>query len=360
MTDLTRRNQIPVVHNPVSLSHNPPYEVLSGCFQPYQESPERYHRILKALLDDPQARYLEHKISLNGGEIDTDELDRAIGRVHDREYLDFLREIYVEWVNEGGSKDAVLPESFLRNDVLLESSLPSNVNQSAIARTGRFSFDLSAPITADTRVAALASALVAITASRILADDSTLRASFALCRPPGHHATPGLCGGYCYLNNVAIAVRDYQDRCTGTSPSSLDEKPKVAILDIDYHHGNGTSKVFYNDPSVLYVSLHGSPDYPYYTGSSHERGGPQAQDLNLNFPLPLGTGDAQYVSMLQEATNAIDHFEPELVFVSLGVDTFVDDPLTQFELTLDVYPRIGETIARLGKRTVFILEGGYC
>ncbi|GAA5971243.1 hypothetical protein JCM3765_007517 [Sporobolomyces pararoseus] len=346
-----------VIHCPLSLSHNPPHEILSGCLQPYFEAPERYHRILEALLQD-EDRYKECRLNLELEDVaEKEELRTAVERVHEGGYLAFLSEIYNEWIAEGGSKDAVLPETFLRKDLLLEDTLPNNVKQSAIARTGQFSFDLSAPITADTRIAALASAWVAITATRQLLEvrEESARGVFALCRPPGHHSAPALCGGYCYLNNVAIAVRDFQARSGSSS-----QPPKVAILDIDYHHGNGTSKIFYDDPSVLYVSLHGSPDYPYYTGSASERGGSLALGLNINYPLPLGTDNKQYLATLQTAISDISRFSPEMVFVSLGVDTFIDDPLTQFNITSEAYPEMGKLIAALRKRTVFVMEGGYC
>ncbi|GAA5912617.1 histone deacetylase family protein [Sporobolomyces salmoneus] len=345
-----------IFHNPLSLTHNPPHEILSGCLQPYFESPERYHRILDTLLVDKD-HYEGCELDLQAQEVETkEELNEAISRVHERAYTDFLKEIYDEWTAEGGSKDAVLPETFLRNDLLLGSTLPENVKKSAIARTGQFFFDLSAPITKDTWIAALASAQVALTASRWL-DTALAPAVFALCRPPGHHSTESLCGGYCYLNNIAIAVRDYQS----TPLRSLKRRrPKVAILDIDYHHGNGTSKIFFNDPSVLYVSLHGSPDYPYYTGSESERGGPSALGTNLNYPLPLGTDNTLYLKTLSEAVKQIDRFEPDRVFVSLGVDTFIDDPLTQFSITREAYPEMGKLIATLQKKTVFVMEGGYC
>ncbi|GAA5980936.1 hypothetical protein JCM5350_004771 [Sporobolomyces pararoseus] len=356
--DTTSRLQsLKVVHCPLSLSHNPPHEILSGCLQPYFEAPERYHRILDALLHD-QDRYIEYRLDLKPEEAaGNEDLRRAVERIHEGDYLAFLSEIYNEWVAEGGSKESVLPETFLRKDLLLEATLPNNLKRSAIARTGQFSFDLSAPITADTRIAALVSAWVAITATRQLLEsrEESLRGVFALCRPPGHHSAPALCGGYCYLNNVAIAVRDFQARSNSSS-----QPPRVAILDIDYHHGNGTSKIFYNDPSVLYVSLHGSPDYPYYTGSASERGGPLALGFNINYSLPLGTGNEEYLATLQNATNDISRFSPEIVFVSLGVDTFIDDPLTQFNITTEAYPEMGKLIASLQKRTVFVMEGGYC
>ncbi|GAA6005755.1 histone deacetylase family protein [Rhodotorula paludigena] len=347
-----------VFHSPLSLTHDPPYEILSGCAQPYFESPQRYHRILAALLASPA--FEERRLDWRTDEVVTAELLRAVRAVHDEEYLAFLEEIYDEWIAEGGSKDAALPETFLRQDLLLQPSDGTEGRGSAIARIGRYSFDLSAPVTADTWTAALASTRVALTALEALtAADAAHQATFALCRPPGHHATDALCGGYCYLNSAAIAARHFQSQRAIQAGQGA-SRPRVAILDIDYHHGNGTSKIFWNDASVLYCSLHGSPDYPYYTGAASELGGPDARGLNVNYPLPLGTDDAAYLHALTQAVQRVNEFEPELLVVSLGVDTFRDDPLTQFDLSLEAYPEMGRVIGAMGVQTLFVMEGGYC
>ncbi|BGO95791.1 hypothetical protein JCM10020v2_007515 [Rhodotorula toruloides] len=357
-----------VFHTPLSLLHNPPHEILSGCVQPYFESPERYFRILTTLLKSTafEGRTLEWPVE----EVVTEEVLEAIRPVHDERYLAFLAEIYDEWIAEGGSKDAALPETFLRSDLLLEEGGVGSQKDGAVARIGRHSFDLSAPVTANTWIAAVASTRVALEALDTLTADGTAQATFALwqvrffpfqlshadgriySRPPGHHATDSLCGGYCYLNSAAIAARHFQR-------SSKGDKPRVAILDIDYHHGNGTSKIFYDDPTVLYVSLHGSPDYPYYTGSEAERGGPKARGMNINYPLALGTNDVDYLTALEKATDDVRRFEPDLLVVSLGVDTYIDDPLTNFKVTLAAYPEMGKLIARVGVKTLFVMEGGY-
>ncbi|KWU45520.1 Arginase/deacetylase [Rhodotorula sp. JG-1b] len=302
-----------VFHTPLSLTHDPPKEILSGCAQPYFESPARVTRILSALLD-PECRdgseFEERCCDWTREEVASDAaLLQAVARVHDPVYLDFLREIYAEWIEEGGSKDAALPETFLRRDLLLEPDHPArNYSVDAIARIGY--------------------------------------------RPPGHHATDTLCGGYCYLNNAAVAARQFQhDRGT---------KAKVAILDIDYHHGNGTSKIFYNDPSVLYVSLHAWADYPYYTGAEQERGGPDAKGMNINYPLTRGCSNDMYIYTLLKAVNDVRRFAPELLIVSLGVDTYSRDPITEFCITLETYPEIGRTIAQIERPTLFVMEGGYC
>ncbi|EGU10996.1 putative acetylpolyamine aminohydrolase [Rhodotorula toruloides ATCC 204091] len=328
-----------VFHTPLSLLHDPPHEILSGCVQPYFESPERYFRILTTLLKSTafEERTLEWPVK----EVVTEEVLEAIRAVHDERYFAFLAEIYDEWVAEGGSKDAALPETFLRSDLLLEEGGIGSQKDGAIARIGE---PLLLRLVGTGHCESVHSSVPLL--SRL--DD----ASGADTRPPGHHATDTLCGGYCYLNSAAISARHFQRSAKG-------DKPRVAILDIDYHHGNGTSKIFYDDPTVLYVSLHGSPDYPYYTGSEAERGGPNARGTNINYPLPLETDNEGYLTALEKATDNVRRFEPELMVVSLGVDTYIDDPLTNFKVTLAAYPEMGRLIAQVGVKTLFVMEGGY-
>jgi len=192
-----------------------------------------------------------------------------------------------------------------------------------------------------------------------------LRAAYALCRPPGHHAAADLYGGYCYLNNAAIAARYLQS--SGSRPSSLPESralptpTKVAILDIDYHHGNGTQLIFYADPAVLYCSLHVHPDedYPYYWGDADETGVGPGEGTNCNWPLPRGTGDKAYLAALDEALAAIGEFAPDYLVVSAGLDTTEGDPEGGFCLSTEGLHAIGECIAGLAMPTVVVQEGGY-
>ena len=177
------------------------------------------------------------------------------------------------------------------------------------------------------------------------------RAAFALCRPPGHHAAAAAMGGYCYLNNAAIAVQALRD--LGVA--------RVAVLDVDYHHGNGTQSIFYDRADVFFVSLHGDPrvEYPYFLGHADERGSGTGLGCNLNLPLPLGTAWSGYGPALDGACQAIATYGPEVLVVSLGVDTFEADPISKFKLTSDDYLRIGRRIASLRRPTLFVFEGGY-
>ncbi|KLO20620.1 Arginase/deacetylase [Schizopora paradoxa] len=354
-----------VIFSKECLLHDPPFEVLGGQRVPYFEKPERL-------------TIIENELRSNGFEISEEldpdiELKEHILRVHSADYLDYLETAYETWVKQGGNEISVLPEAFPHVNLLKASP---NVAQTtnAIARAGvssleftstvfelfriphegLYCFDLSCPITKDTHKATLASLRVTLTAAKLLSS-SALDSIFALCRPPGHHAMPSLCAGYCFLNNIAIAARFIQHT---SSPDTT--KPKVAILDIDYHHGNGSQAAFYDDPSVLYVSLHGENDYPYFTGFTDEQGSGEGEGYNFNFPLPRGTtGDDEYCETLQRAVAIVQKFEPAFVLVSLGVDTFIDDPISDFKVTTSGYLRIGGIIASIHRPTLFVMEGGY-
>jgi acetoin utilization deacetylase AcuC-like enzyme len=173
------------------------------------------------------------------------------------------------------------------------------------------------------------------------------RAAYALCRPPGHHAAADLYGGFCYLNNTAIAAR------------SLGKQ--VAILDIDYHHGNGTQLIFYDDAEVLFCSLHADPDddYPYYWGGAGERGSGAGSGFNHNWPLPQNTGDEAYLTALDEALEVVAKFGPRYLIVSAGFDTIAGDPVGGFRLSMAGLRAVGLRIAALGVPVVIVQEGGY-
>jgi acetoin utilization deacetylase AcuC-like enzyme len=220
------------------------------------------------------------------------------------------------------------------------------------ALIGQHCFDIEAPFLEGTWEAAYTSAQCALTA----ADDMLRgnRVAYALCRPPGHHASADLCGGFCYLNNAALAARYLQQASSA----------RVAILDIDYHHGNGTQEIFYSDPSVLYVSLHAHPDqdYPFFWGTAEERGEADGLGCNLNLPLPHGTGDAEYLAALTQALAAIREYGPRFLLVSAGFDIGEKDPSALgpgFRVTQAGFRAIGDAIAALGLPTLIVQEGGY-
>jgi acetoin utilization deacetylase AcuC-like enzyme len=201
----------------------------------------------------------------------------------------------------------------------------------------------------DTWAAASASADCALSGAAAIA--SGARAAFALCRPPGHHASHDLYGGYCFLNNAAIAARALQR--AGAA--------RVAILDIDNHHGNGTQSIFYRDGSVFFASLHADPhdDYPYFSGHADESGEGDGRDTTINIPLPLGTDYVGWSEALSGFLRRISAYGPDALVVSLGVDIYEGDPISHFRIESDRFASIGEDIGRLGLPTLFAMEGGY-
>ena len=216
-------------------------------------------------------------------------------------------------------------------------------------RAGFWGLDSAAPLVAGTYVAARAAVDVALTTADLVLGGE--RAAYGLCRPPGHHAARSMYGGYCFFNNAAIAT-DAIVRATGE---------RVAILDLDYHHGNGSQQIFWRRGDVRYVSLHADPDhdYPYFLGRADETGEGDGAGENLNLPLPPGTTDDAYLAALDHALEAIAAVPGSVVVVSLGFDTYRDDPIGTFALTTPVYHEVGRRVAALGRRLVVLQEGGY-
>lgn len=307
-------------------------ELIDGKLQPCFEKPERADLVLARVLD-------VHLGPVSGPA----SFGRApLARVHAENYLTFLENAWEAWVAEHGEYDA-LPLCWPTRG--LRQIEPECID----GKLSYFSFDAGSPLTAGTWRAATAAANVALTGQRLIAEGE--RAVFALCRPPGHHAAADYYGGYCFLNNAAIAAQAFRDQGAA----------RVAVLDIDYHHGNGTQSIFYERPDVLFTSLHGDPrtEYPYFLGHADERGAGAGEGTNFNYPLPWGTSFAAWSAALEDACQQIDAFGAEAVVVSLGVDTFKDDPISRFKLDSPDYLRIGARIAQLGLPTLFVMEGGY-
>ncbi len=272
--------------------------------------------------------------------------DSALTSIHTPRYLDFLKHAWDEWValDAGNAARDALPSVWpvrgFRSDVL-----PANFS----ARMGLFSFDAGTPLTAGTWAAARAGADCALSAAQQVAAGA--RAAFALSRPPGHHAGADFFGGYCFLNNAALAAQHLRD--AGIA--------RVAVLDIDYHHGNGTQDIFYARSDVLFASIHGDPrtEYPFYLGHADERGAGAGLGFNHNLPLPRGSSFANWRAALADALQTVRRFGAQALVVSLGVDTFAGDPISGFTLASDDYLRVGEDLARAALPTVFVFEGGY-
>jgi acetoin utilization deacetylase AcuC-like enzyme len=312
--------------------HRGKYELSDGKLLPCFETPERADLVLKAVQE------------ADLGQIVTPEdfgLD-PIHRIHDARFVEFLQQAWGLWEATGRDGDA-LPLSWpVRGMRQIE---PEHID----GKLSYFSFDAGSPITSGTWQAARSSANVALTAA------AHLRAGehcvFALCRPPGHHAAADYIGGYCYLNNAAVAAQSLLDEGAG----------KVAILDVDYHHGNGTQSIFYARDDVLFVSIHGDPDqeYPYFLGRADETGTGKGKGFNLNLPLRWQSSAELWFAALAQGLERISQFAPDYLLISLGVDTYIDDPISEFRLTNDDYLKMGSRIASLGLPMQFVLEGGY-
>lgn len=316
--------------------HQGKLEMFRGEFVPCFETAARVDGILAAL----------QRRRIGSVEAPLPCEDSALHRVHDARYVDFLRGAWDEWVGlnpahrERDAFPSVWPVRQHRSDVLPENFA---------ARMGLFSFDAGTPLTSGTWRAARGGAACALSAARHVGSGG--RAAFALTRPPGHHAGRDFFGGYCFLNNAALAAQTLRDGGA----------QRVAVLDIDYHHGNGTQCIFYDRADVFFASIHGDPrtEYPFYLGHADEKGEGAGLGFNLNLPLPRGTGFAAWRAALTQARAAIDAFWADALVVSLGVDTFEADPISGFQLRSDDYLMVGKDIAGMGLPTVFVLEGGY-
>ncbi len=325
-----------VIYAETHRQHHPPFEILEGGEKvPMFESPDRMDIILAAL---DQAGWAEIVSPSDFG------LDPILA-VHDTEYVDFLQHGFADWQVEGGQL------KYHVGNVLMGTTFPPRRWQhrptSVAGRVGYYTFDLSCPIVAGTFPAALSAAHCALTGAQTLLDGAP--ASFALCRPPGHHAGRDFAGGYCYLNNASIAA------------SYLSQHARTAILDVDYHAGNGTEDIFYHSADVLTVSLHADPNrqYPYFVGYADETGEDSGQGYHHNFPLPVGVGDDAYCRTLTEALRLIQDFAPHYLVISFGADIYAGDPLGDLAVTTDGFRRIGMLIENLHLPTLVVMEGGY-
>lgn len=317
-------------------NHYPPFEVFDGGIRvPYYENPDRMDQIVSALKKTDWAEFCEP---------DDFGLDPILA-VHDRAYLNFLASCWDEWL-DSDPEIAAAPElhAFLPATFALRRT--ARPTASIRGRGGYYLMDLSACIVAGTYNAALASANIALSAASSIVHGQS---AFALCRPPGHHAGRDYAAGYCFINNAAVAA------------NWLSTKGKVAILDIDYHDGNGTQDIFYERNDVLTISIHGDPDfeYPHYIGFADETGAGAGLGFHRNFPLPKDTGDEGYLSALEEALTMIRKFAPDFLILSFGADTFDGDPLGTFHVTREGFSGIGKRIAGLNLPTAVIMEGGY-
>ncbi|MEO1969525.1 MAG: histone deacetylase family protein [Sphingomonadaceae bacterium] len=310
------------------MSHAPLRELNNGEWTDYAETPARLTTILDALGAVEEA-----------GDFGLE----PILAVHDPSYVAFIKSAHDEWLAAGRRGDAIgytfpvvgrRPLSLQRID----------------ARIGAYAMDAATPIAAGTWMAAYGAAQAALSAFDAVARGYE-GSAFAACRPPGHHAGADYMGGYCYLNNAAIVAR--QAILRGLGP--------VAVLDVDYHHGNGTQDIFYEDGDVLFASIHADPatDFPFYWGHADERGRGVGEGATINIPLPRGTGWDSYRPALELLCERIVGWGAKFLVVSFGADTFAEDPISQFRLETPDYSAMGAIIAGLDLPAVIVMEGGY-
>lgn len=310
--------------------HDPTFFLSSGAPQPNPEQPERAERLLAGARAAGMEilRPKDHGLG-------------PIAAVHTPEYLDFLRRIYTRWQRIEGASAEVIPNI---HPIARTGSYPA----SAVGQAGYHMADTSCPISEHTWESACWSAWSAVSAAEAVMEGDAW--SYALCRPPGHHAFRDVAGGFCFFNNSGIAAQHL-----------LRQAKRVAILDVDLHHGNGTQGMFYERADVLTVSIHADPVrfYPFFWGHADERGEGPGLGYNLNLPLARHSGDAVYIEALAAAIRRIEAFAPDALVVALGLDAFEKDPFGGLAVSTPGFARIAEAIAKLRLPAVVVQEGGY-
>ena len=311
-------------------SHDPQFFLVRGVVQRTTEQPERADRLLKGVAAGGHALVAPTAFG-QGPRV----------RVHSPEYLRFLESAWEEWSALGDAGPEMIANM---HPVRNAATYPTHI----VGKLGWHTIDTSCPIGPGTWAAACAATDIAASAAQLVMDGEA--AAYALCRPPGHHAYRDLASGFCFLNNTAVAAAHLRQK-----------HERVAVLDIDVHHGNGTQGIFYERPDVLTVSLHADPAFfnPFVWGYAHERGVGQGLGANLNIPLALGTTDDSYIAAFGDAERTIAAFASGALVVALGLDASEHDPLAGLAITTDGFRRIGGAIARLNLPTVFVQEGGY-
>lgn len=310
--------------------HDPKLFLSSGAPQPNPEQPERVERLLSGARSAgcEILRPSSHGMG-------------PIAAVHTPEYLEFMERIYPRWQRIEGASAEVIPNI---HPIARHGAYPA----SAVGQAGYHMADTSCPISADTFDSACWSAWSAVSASDAVLAGETV--TYALCRPPGHHAFRDVAGGFCFFNNSAIAAQRLR--------RSAD---RVAIIDVDLHHGNGTQGIFYERADVLTVSIHADPVrfYPFFWGHADERGEGLGLGYNFNLPLPRKSDDTTYLEALDAALRRVRAFAPDAIVLALGLDAFEKDPFGGLSVTTQGFSRIAQIIARLKVPTVIVQEGGY-
>lgn len=314
---------------PMQDGHIPRSYLSRGQMRTPLEIPERTGYILKGLeaVGMPVERPADHGM-------------RGINRVHDLGYLRFLEDAHRRWTagpDDWG--DEVMSNVFVRSP---------NPLRGILAESARYQADGSCPIGEKTWEAAYWSAQTALSATDELLQGAP--SAYAVCRPPGHHARRDAAGGFCYLNNAAIAAAALQEKF-----------PRIAILDPDMHHGQGIQEIFYDRDDVLYISIHGDSTnfYPVVTGHEDERGQGAGYGYNINLPIPHGSPESAFFERLETAMHAVKVFEPDALIVTLGFDIYEADPQAKVAVSHEGFHRLGQTVAGAGKPLLVVQEGGY-
>jgi len=310
--------------------HDPKAFLSSGAPKPNPEVPERVDRLLAGAKTAGCA--IERPDSYGLG---------PIAAIHTPEYIEFLQRIFERWQRIDGASAEVIPNI---HPIARGGSRPD----SAVGQAGYHMADTSCPISAHTFESSCWSAWTAVAAAEAV--EAGAPSAYALCRPPGHHAFADVAGGFCFFNNSAIAAQRL-----------LKSADRVAILDVDLHHGNGTQGVFYRRADVLTVSIHADPVrfYPFFWGYADERGEGPGLGYNYNLPLERKSGDDIFLEALAAGIRRIEAFAPEALVVALGLDAFEGDPFGGLSVSTPGFARIAEAIAELRLPTVIVQEGGY-
>ncbi|MDJ0613563.1 MAG: histone deacetylase family protein [Rhizobiaceae bacterium] len=306
-------------------------ELLGGQLIPPFEKPSR----MDFILDRIHSEGLGEVIAPREFGMET------ILKIHDHHYVKFLQTVWAEWAEAGMKGEAIAASWPARR---MQQRCPTDID----GKLGYYALAAETSITEGTWDAAKASTNVALEAASRLTQESAV---FALCRPPGHHAALDMYGGYCFLNNAALAAQSLLDQGA----------ERVAILDVDFHHGNGTQDIFYTRDDVLFISIHGQPEdaFPHFLGYEDETGQAAGEGYNRNFALPPGTPFGPWRDALKKSLDIIGKYGPNALVISLGTDTFEKDPISFFKLTSDDFSIYGSDLAQANLPTLFVMEGGY-
>jgi acetoin utilization deacetylase AcuC-like enzyme len=318
------------VFSAVQLGHKPERFLSRGHIVDYPDKPER----VRILLDAARSAGVDVHAARSFA-------DQHVAAVHKWRYLEFLEKAHKRWNRPKGAFNEVMPSA-------RPVERPARYPRHIMGRAGWHMTDFSCPIVEDTWKVARASANTALTAANMVVEGEPV--VYALCRPPGHHAYEERAGGFCYLNNTAIAAQFLRNT-----------HERVAILDIDVHHGNGTQGIFYKRDDVLTISIHADPKnfYPFFYGYETERGSGAGKGFNFNIPLALKSDDEVWAGAIEYAVDLIGEYEPGALVVALGLDAHEDDPLQGGSVTTQAFRRFASIISKLDLPTVLVQEGGY-